>query len=129
MSRMLSRRPSALVCLLMGLLSGCGTSGPELGTVSGTVTLDGQPLDGATVIFQPQVGKASFGRTDPTGKYAMRYSKSSLGALIGPHRVEIQLAGDSTPVEPLPAKYNRQSDLTADVPHGVKQIDFRLQSK
>ena len=58
----------------------------------------------------------------------MRYSRDSQGAVVGPHRVEIRLAGDSTPVEPLPAKYNDQSELTAEVAEGEVSLDFDLLS-
>jgi hypothetical protein len=126
---MINRSQFVPLSLLLGLLSGCGSSGPELGIVSGTVTLDGQPLDGATVIFQPEVGKASFGRTDELGRYELRYLKDTMGAVVGPHQIEIRLAGDSTPVEPLPARYNDQSELTADVVKGDNPLDFKLLSK
>jgi len=115
--------------LTLGLLSGCGPDGPALGEVSGTVTRDGRPLDGATVIFQPELGKASFGRTDQEGRYELRYSKDSKGAIVGRHVVEVRLAGDSTPIEPLPPRYNTQTELTADVKKGRNQVDFELHSE
>ena len=111
------------------MLSGCGTDGPALGTVSGTVSLDGEPLEGATVIFQPEVGKASFGKSDQEGHYDLRYSKDRKGAVVGHHVVEIRLAGDTTPVEPLPARYNTESELTADIKKGENQKDFPLHSE
>ena len=44
---------------IVGMLSlftvvGCGgTKGPAVAVVSGTVMLDGEPLDGASVVFHP----------------------------------------------------------------------------
>ena len=43
------------LCVGLALLvGGCGDGGPPMGKVSGTVTLDGQPLAGAEVEFAPQ---------------------------------------------------------------------------
>ena len=49
-------------------LEGCGTR-PTFGKVSGTVTLDGQPLAGVTVYFLPKEGRRSFGITNKEGQY------------------------------------------------------------
>src|SRR5690606_27047316 len=77
------------------LLVGCGgTDGPPLGSVSGRVTLDGQPLANAVVQFQPTGadGTYSAGRTDEDGYYQLRYTRDRYGALIGSHRVSVSTA-------------------------------------
>lgn len=53
----------------MLLVSGCGWPAriPDLGDVSGTVTLDGRPFAKATVAFELGMGRQSIGITDGEG--------------------------------------------------------------
>ena len=84
---MFSRTLAAIV-LPAVLLVGCG--GPSLGTVTGTVTIDGKPAPNVTVTFVPEAGgRASTGVTDSEGKYELLYSVDK-GALIGKHKVALQ---------------------------------------
>ncbi len=64
-----------LPCLLIAAcLAGCGGDGLQLVQVNGTVTLDGQPLVGAAVIFHPDGGRPSVGETDSEGRYSLKYT-------------------------------------------------------
>src|SRR5687768_9403934 len=64
-------------------LTGCGgPEHPDVGRVSGVVTLDGQPLPEATVMFQPENGRASVATTDSAGKYSMTYLDGVPGAKL-----------------------------------------------
>lgn len=111
---------------------GCGS---DLVSVTGTVTLDGKPLEGATVTFRPQEGESdrpSAGVTDASGKYELKYTATEKGAKKGKHRVEISTASNSeeeSKPETLPTSYNVNSELTADVTSGANVIDFKLDSK
>ena len=52
--------------------SGCSDQAPdmpELGQVHGTITLDGKPLEGVSVLFEPENGRPSTAITDAAGKY------------------------------------------------------------
>lgn len=124
----------ALVCF-----TGCG-DGLGLAPVKGTVTLDGQPLAGAEVIFRPADGRPSLGVTDAEGKYELRYDTDLLGALPGKHKVSISTGGEAAEtgsedaggkkVERLPAQYNKQTTLEVDVDRSKRDpIDFKLESK
>ena len=134
--RSISARPTgnaavaaAVVCLL--LLSGCRHGDrPPLGMVSGTVTLDGKPLADARVIFEPaEGGRASTGSTDAEGKYELIYIRKDKGAKLGPHLVRISVTNpDAANVELLPARYNAQTTLRADVKPGSNEINFTLTS-
>jgi hypothetical protein len=124
----------ATLCSLF--LFGCGgvSDAPETGDVSGYVKLDGQPVPGATVIFQPTEGRPSNGRTDAEGHYELTYSRNQSGAKVGTHRVQITTyeAGDEeTPAveEKIPEKYNTNTELTKEVKAGDNEIDFDLASK
>lgn len=144
---MLSIRVVLPVLLLAG--AGCGTS--KYVPVSGTVTLNGQPLQGVMVIFQPVAsggtdagGVGSSGRTGPDGRYTLEAMtpQPQMGALVGKHRVRIatppgQLPGDDSDSatagkkppsqDPIPARYNVETTLTFDVPPGgTDKADFHL---
>ncbi|WP_417390529.1 carboxypeptidase regulatory-like domain-containing protein [Gimesia sp.] len=155
---------------------GCtGGSDVDLGTVSGIVTMDGKPLSSAIVIFVPEKGNPSSGRTDADGKYDLIYLGNTRGAILGSHKVKItsrepdeldqEIDGDtdfanvdlsetfeiaSPPVEsdgdvtkrrpvttskekgkkePIPARYNSQTELLKKVTAGENTIDFDLKSE
>ncbi len=120
-------------------LCGCGESAdhPDLGRVTGVVTLDGAPLPGAVVGFQPVQGRPSSGLTDNEGRYTLLYTADAQGAIIGTHTVSIsteryadQPDGSSQLVpEKIPAKYNKKTTLTQEVKAGSNQFNFELTSK
>src|SRR5262245_49070668 len=59
---------SRLLLLGGALLAGCsGGDRPELGYVSGTVTMDGEPLVGVIVTFKPEQGRPAVDVTDADG--------------------------------------------------------------
>lgn len=118
---------------------GCGGGGgsdqPDLGTVTGVVTMDGAPLANVTVTFNPEEGRPSNGRTDEAGKYELGYLRDTKGAVIGTHKVSISTPQEAptppgqTYKDPIPAKYNTKTTLTADVKAGDNTFDFKLDSK
>lgn len=130
---------TALRAFAMGsalFLVGCGSG--DIGSVSGTVTLDSQPLSGAVVRFQPDAGKSpSSGITNETGQYTLQYTREIEGAEIGQHTVSITTRSlgdpDAEPPRPptpekVPAKYNANSELKAKVEAGSNTFDFPLKS-
>lgn len=77
-----------LACLCLFLLSGCGGTG--LHPVTGTVTLDGKPIEGLMVGFAPvEEGISGAGRTDAVGKYVIT-SAQGRGLPPGEYNVSIQ---------------------------------------
>jgi hypothetical protein len=120
----------------MFCLAGCD-SGPRLSPVSGTVTLDGQPYPNAQVRFVPETGRPSIGFTDESGVYQLVYIRDEMGTNPGSYAVDITTVhisqsdsdGGKEPPEKLPAKYNRQTELKADVQPGPNVIDFELKSR
>jgi len=79
-----------LVCALVALgLIGCGGD-PTVAKVSGTVTLDGEPVEGASVIFTPiGGGRPATGQTDAEGNFKLSTYASADGALIAEHAVSV----------------------------------------
>lgn len=127
----------ATMATLLLAMPGCGgTHGA--GTVTGIVTLNGEPLPAARVRFQPESGGApSAAVTDETGRYELRLSRSRLGAVTGDHLVEIstfrKANPDADPPRPaaperLPHRYNLASELKATVQPGGNTIDFSLEA-
>jgi len=129
--------------LVFALLAqpGCSSSKPNVpfGHVRGRVTLDGQPLPNAAVMFEPATGRPSYGTSSEAGEYTLRYRGQPWGAIAGRHRVRITTEGlfkDSpdapTPTvvkEKLPKKYHSATVLTAEVKPGDNIIDFDLTTK
>jgi hypothetical protein len=119
------------VVLTVAMLSlACRQHGPQLGEVQGTVTLDGRPLARATVIFEPKAGgHASRAVTDASGRYQLVYLRDATGALVGSHLVKVFTASEDDPKERIPARYNKQSALTADVTTGANEYNVSLTSR
>ena len=85
-------RMSLKPCLLLILTCCLGCSGGsdvELGKVTGLVTMNGEPLADAIVVFKPAEGNPSTGRTDSNGNYDLTYLGNSPGAIVGKHSVRI----------------------------------------
>jgi hypothetical protein len=112
------------------LLPACRQQGPDLGDVQGTITLDGQPLVGATVIFEPKAGgRASKSVTDASGHYQLVYLRDINGAIVGPHKVKIFTATEENPKERIPEHFNKKSTIFVDVGSGTNEHNFNLKSK
>lgn len=121
--------------LLTFFLAGCGggSKGPVTYSVSGTVTFDGEPVKKGDIKFVPEEpGAAPDAGSIVDGKY-------SLSAKGGKKKVQITASRDvpgkttkgamgediAVKEEFIPARYNSQTELTADVT-GAKTFDFKL---
>jgi len=125
------------ICGAIGLLgvlilSSCGTKPdlPELGQVTGVVTLDDQPLAGANVTFIPTNSRPCVGATDAEGRYTLYFNSETTGAPLGTHSVQISKMGeDGDTTELIPASYNSNTKLSAAVVAGDNHHDFKLKSQ
>lgn len=126
---------------ILAFLSGCGSgTGPQLGTVTGTITLNGEPAAGVHVTFIPEdSGSPSYGGTDEDGVYRLMFNQKRVGAELGRHKVVIQTPEPQTDdsgnlLQPLPSlkvpgKYQQPGVLTAEVSPGHNEVDFELDSR
>lgn len=138
-----SKKPSCSLLLIAFIIISVGCDrGLQLGPAEGTVTLDGQPMEGASVIFtHVEGGPAATGSTDAQGRFKLR-SVNREGAKVGEHKVTITKKetlnlGPFGPTSPegikiiwhVPEKYSKAetSGLTATVPD--EEIKFELTSK
>lgn len=91
--------------LVVGLI-GCGKSGPETVSVTGTVTYQGKPVTNGMISFlpvDPQKGRSAMGKIDSGGRYVAMTSETLRGLLPGEYIVTV--AAFKTPIADLsPAK-------------------------
>jgi hypothetical protein len=98
--------------LLAGFTLGCGGNGPF--PVEGTVLLDGQPVEGATVQFEPagKGGQGAMALTGPDGRFSLATALGT-GAMRGEYRVIIgkvtgpEIPGNPPPMNASPAELAR----------------------
>lgn len=140
----------AVVGVFCAVVVGCG-GGPDLGSVEGTVTYNGDPVEGATVTFKPEEGPLATGTTDSGGKFTLTTAGEE-GAVLGKHAVYITKSagggGDAASMTPedmkkmqeegkapeaksaIPQKYAspKTSELTAEVTTDASKnkFDFTL---
>jgi hypothetical protein len=127
------------------LTVGCGREGLERVVVGGNVTYQGEPVAVGKIRFFPAEDTMApmSGAFIVDGKYEAR---TKGGVPVGSHTVEIvahrvdpkyaHLEGNTSPdtdgalplQQYLPAKYNKQTELTLTVPSGSSRItkDFEL---
>ncbi len=87
-------------CLgILIFLTGCGSGEMPLGRVSGTVTLDGQPVSGGIIHFMPQSGPAATGVIDASGRYNLTTYSEGDGAVIGSHTIYFAPNSDDSHME------------------------------
>ena len=144
-------------CLFLALfgwhLAGCGAAEGLSGSVpvTGTVTIDGAPLEEGTVGFAPQdpaVGQPATGQIKD-GKFSMQTTVSSPGVIAGDYKVRIisvdlgtaQELPPGVPPNPnapppevlslSPKKYGdiATSGLEVSVKPGMESLNFELDSK
>jgi hypothetical protein len=150
MARNLRGCSRATVILIVGLLGpGCSQEGDELPreAVSGTVSLDGQPLAKGTIRFMPAQGGGQVAAVEGGGMIDEgSFSIPREGGLVpGNYQVAVYAGGAGAaskgangPVtggaapnkESIPTKYNSKSTLTAEVKKGdANSFKFDLTSK
>lgn len=126
----------SFLVVVVASLAGCGERGdrPDLGSVRGTVTLDGVPLDLARVTFEPSKGRPSNGLTNGAGEFELNYLQGIEGAVIGAHEVRIstndlledRVTGKRTMI---PETYNTKTILKVEVHPGENKVSFDLKSQ
>ena len=141
------------VCFALVVASfalGCDGGAGEASAVSGLVTLDGKPLAGAGVTFEPALktsGRGAVGISGPdgkfiakppgrkdelaAGKYKVIVSRYVLpdGAVFEPNDTTSPLSVGAS--EQLPPRYSdpERTELTAELPAGGGTVNFELTSR
>jgi hypothetical protein len=133
------QRWSLLFCLL---LAGCGGD-HGLAPVKGRVTLDGKPVEGAAVLFEPEAGGIpATGITDASGEFTLATVGKGEGASVGMNGVSVAKQvlvdpnrkveeGEIVPMKSeTPEKYAspRTSGITIEVKRGMSPVELELKS-
>lgn len=146
-----------MAILVSGFMTvvGCGESdkGPKTVPAEGVVTLDGEPVEGASVAIVNDIGKNARGRTDEDGHFELTAFEYKSGAEPGEYKVivsrtivetasdgprpgseEAEHAGEAAGqrvYNDLPAKYAQATgELMVNIPEeGTKDIKLELSSK
>jgi hypothetical protein len=139
----LVRKTFVLIVVASAPIVGCGPANP-LGrkAISGSVTLDGQPLDKGAIELHPIEGGVQSGDLIAAGKYSI---PTQNGPTVGKYRVVIydtydtpplppgHMPGDDIPKAPkpkVPPDWNSKSQQTIEVkPAGPFKFDFEIVTK
>ena len=121
---------------------GCGRSGSARYEVSGTVTIDGKPLNSGSILFSPLGSGPTAGGKIADGQFLLARDK---GPTAGSYRVEIlayqptgrQIPDPDSPGKTteeigqvIPARYNVQSELRAKITAaGTNHFEFATTGK
>jgi hypothetical protein len=98
-----------LSAIVLWFVSGCGSTAP----VEGSVTLDGQPLGNATVVFRPTGGgPEAGGLTDADGKFNLTGAQAQ-GVVPGEYTVTV----------------SKKEYPPGMKPPGPKEMSFKLSAK
>lgn len=135
--RMWTARVSVLL-LGISIALGCGHSGPERASVSGTIRVDGQPFEEGSINFIPVDGGPTAGAAIEKGEYDI---DRALGPIVGKNRIEVRgnrKSGRKMPnpfnrsemidelVDAIPEEYNTKSTLIRDIKPGHNDFSFDL---
>jgi hypothetical protein len=117
-------------------LAGCTDS--KNGQVSGTVKVDGIPIESGAITFLPVDGKtATAGGIIKNGAYSVKVPVGAMKVSISAPKVIGEKKIYNTPNSPvmpitkeaLPEKYNEKTELTFEVKPGANPKDWDLPSK
>lgn len=133
--------PSSLARVAAALLLAVAGCGKPTTTITGIVTLDGNPVAGATLEFFPVSGKGlvSFTKTDAAGRYRAVVSPTPLKVIVTATKIDGKERNPFDPdgppidrvVSALPERYGFQekTPLVAEPVEGqTMTIDFPLTS-
>jgi hypothetical protein len=123
-------------CAVLMAVGGCSPDTGK-GTVSGTVTLDGQPLKSGLIRFVPADGQTPTAEATITdGEFTAEVPVGEKQVSISAPKVVGKRPAYQTPNSPmidiveelLPARYNVTSELKLNVAGGRQTEDFKLES-
>ncbi len=129
-------------CLILPMCSGCWGSDVELGTVTGKVTIAGEPQEGIWINFMPDPdsgtpGGMSTAVTDAQGRFELAYDPvpNTKGAVVGTHRIVLNdfraenfRGGGRPPRSRISEKFMLavQTPIIVEVNAGNQEIDIEL---
>jgi hypothetical protein len=128
------RRATWGLLVALGTVTGCDDGKTAL--VSGTVAIDGTPVEAGTMLFVPVDGQTpTAGGPIKDGRYSVRLPITTMKVSISVPRVVGRKKIYDTPNSPempiteeaLPARYNEETELKIEVKAGTNVQDFALE--
>ncbi len=127
-----SRIAGLLALAAIGLATGCG--GEPVHEVSGTITLNGQPLEQGQILFADAAGAADTAHSEIiAGRYAVvtaagqKQVRITAPTATGRTREEGMGVMVAETIEQIPARYNTQTELVVEIAAGDSNVhDFAL---
>jgi hypothetical protein len=120
--------------ILLICFSGCKPRLPyEIVPFSGTVTYQGKPVPNTEIVFSPEVGRPSNGRTDANGRFTMIYTVQYNGVQKGKGKFFFQMSrmiGDNSTSElqKVLAKYGQENTpLQFDIQKAETNFEIKLE--
>lgn len=148
------------LAIAVSAVIGCGSSDHlDRAQVTGTVTLDGKPLEAARILFRPEQGRAGRGEIKDGQIVNTATYELDDGIVLGKHKIAIQPVPEVAPITldlmaeegprgrpagglpkgpgkkkssvKIPPKYQRmdRSGLTAEITDGDNELTIELTSK
>lgn len=125
-------RAHALVAFTLLMIIGCG---PPATTVNGTVTLDGEPLPAAAIMFYPAAGDGptSHAFSDATGRFSATIFPKKTSVTVSLYKPTGEVRdGEPVAEQAVPARYvDRETTILLIEPVEGKNTvcDFTLTTK
>jgi len=131
---------AALTYVVLLATIGCSGASSEHGHVTGTLTINGSPVQDAVVTFAPvEGGRSAVAVTQADGTYELNYTPGVKGAKLGKNSVRIttyvepEKDDNNRVVDPgkperLPPKYSGGNELTVEVKPGENTFDFPVEA-
>lgn len=122
---------SMAVMAVLLALTGCGSDGPKMVPVSGTVTIDGQPLTYGQIQVLPNGWRPASSPIGSDGRFMLTTTVSGDGCPVGTHNVVV-LAGEPVGQEAMkwhaPKKYANPttSKLTITITGPTNDLKIEL---
>jgi len=122
------------ICALVAV----GCDGSKFADVSGTVTVDGKPVETGSITFVPADGLSSTaGGEIKDGKYSVKVPVGMMKVSISSPKAIGKKKLYATPDSPegtlyaeaLPERYNEKTELTLDVKSGSNPKNWELSAK
>lgn len=125
---------SGLLAVGLLVLTGCGSA--STGSVSGTVNVNGAPVDGLELEFVPvEGGGPAMAYTKNGGKYSVIVGRGNDQIPVGEYKVAIRVFTEDPNMEIPKFKLGNnytsteQTELRREVKGGENTIDFDLEAK
>jgi hypothetical protein len=122
-------RATVGVLLIAGIGCGGASDQPDLGEVSGTVTLDRKPVAGINVLFSPDTGRPAGAKTDDAGYYELIYLDGVNGCKVGPNTVTFEWEPGAENTVAIPERYTGANGFKIEVKPGSQVVDLPMESK